>query len=273
MHVALHAAQLSALLFRPAHAVGFVRKVQQQAADGDEALAHLRSEIAFAADGAQDLVIASGAIGALLRLEDIVRDLVDLRAHALQDVGGAIDDRIQEVHEHRFSVHCRRAYPGELVADHHERTRLVVAHRDQPVSGEDESDRGRFRRLGVGLTHQRCGHVARPILHIETTGDLDLLHLLAGRHGDADLLLHELVFLQIGIDQVEPHRAFGRVAPGLDRDPVKRGAARNVDPQHDPSAAICLTGQFDRIAAISLSSAPQCLSLYNPFAVVMSRGW
>src|SRR5262249_62324397 len=51
-------------------------------------------------------------------------------------------------------------------------------------------------------------------------------------------LLHHLVFLLVGIDQVEPDRAVGDIGFGRDRNAVKRSAARNVDPQHDPNSAI-----------------------------------
>ena len=87
----------------------------------------------------------------------------------------------------------RRAGARELVRDQRERLRLVVAHRDQLVAGQDEGDRRGFRRGGVGLAHQRRRHVARAVLQIEPARDLDLLHLLARRHRDAERAFEQLV--------------------------------------------------------------------------------
>ena len=50
----------------------------------------------------------------------------------------------------------------------------------------DEGDRRGFRRLGVGIAHQRRGHVARVIFHVEPAGNFDLLHFFARRHRDAE---------------------------------------------------------------------------------------
>ena len=123
--------------------------------------------------------------------------LVDLQADPLQNVGRAVDHGIEQIHHDRFSGHRGRAGPRQLVADHQEWARLVIAHGDQPVSGEDEGDRGGLRRIGVGLAHQRGRHVPRAVLDIEPAGDLDFLHLLAGGNRDADVMLDELVFLLI----------------------------------------------------------------------------
>jgi len=90
--VALHSAQLSTRLFRPTHAVGFVGEVEQQAPDRDQALTHLGSEVALLSDRLENFVVATTAVGASgLRLENIVRDLVDLGTDALQNVGRTIE--------------------------------------------------------------------------------------------------------------------------------------------------------------------------------------
>ena len=53
----------------------------------------------------------------------------------------------------------------------------------------------------IGVAHQGRGHVARAVLHIEPAGDLDLLHFLPGRHGDAEGALDQLVFLVGGTER------------------------------------------------------------------------
>src|ERR1700731_1292689 len=236
MDVALHAAQLGSRLFRPAHRVRFIGQIKQKAADGNQALAHFGGEVAFAANRAENLVIA--AIGSpAFRFEYVMGDLIDLPADALQNVGRAVDDGIKQVHQHRFPAHRRRADAAKLVADDHEWARLFITNRYQPVPGQYEGDRSSLWVGGISLTHQSGGHVARPILHIESTGNFDLLHFLAGRDCDADLVLDDLVFLGIRIDQVVPDGAVRYVFLRRDGNALERGVARNVSPEHHPSAS------------------------------------
>src|ERR1700738_5219324 len=236
MDVALHAAQLCSRLFRPAHRVRFIGQIKQKAADGDQAFANLGSKVAFAADRPQNLIIA--AVGAFtFRFEYVMGDLIDLPADALQNVGCAVDDGIKQVHQHRFPADRRRADTTKLVADDHEWARLFITNRYQPVPGQYEGDRRSLWGGGISLTHQSGGHVARPILHIEATGNFDLLHFLAGRDCDADLVLDDLVFLVIRIDQVEPDGAVGYLFLRHDGNALERGVARNVYPKHHPSAS------------------------------------
>ncbi len=205
LHVALHALKERPLVLGPAHSVGLVGEEEQQAPDRDQALAHFRGEIALAADGLEDVVVAPGAVGPpVCRLKDVVGDVVDLGADPLQDVRGPVDHRIEQVHHHGLAVHGRRAGAGELVAHHHERSGVVVTDGDEAMAGEDERDGSGLRSLRVGLTHQRRGHVAGAVLHVEAAGDLDLLHLLARRDRDADAAFDGLILPGGRIDQVEP---------------------------------------------------------------------
>jgi hypothetical protein len=75
-----------------------------------------------------------------------VRHPIDLQADALQDVCGAIDDGVEQIEQHGFAGDVGRAVAGELVADDHERARIVIAHRDEAMAGEDEGHRGGLRR-------------------------------------------------------------------------------------------------------------------------------
>ncbi|MGY4421634.1 hypothetical protein ACVWY2_004083 [Bradyrhizobium sp. JR6.1] len=84
--------------------------------------------------------------------------------------------------------------------------RQVVAHRDQPMAGQDEGDRRGARHIGVGLAHQRCGHVAGAVLDIEPAGDLDLLHVFPGRNRDPREPLDGTILLDGRVHQVDPDR-------------------------------------------------------------------
>ena len=110
-----------------------------------------------------------------------------------------------------LAVDVGRAVARQLVADDHERARLVVAHGGQTMAGENERHRGGLRRRGLGVAHQRRGHEARVMLDVEPARDLDLLHLLAGRDGDAEQPLDQLVLAGRGIDQIEPDRVVGHL--------------------------------------------------------------
>ena len=79
-------------------ALGFVGDENQQPSDRDEALAHFRGEFALAADGLQQDGVEFRRAGAVA-LEDIVRDLVDLDADALENVGAAVDHRVEQIDE------------------------------------------------------------------------------------------------------------------------------------------------------------------------------
>ena len=180
-----------------------MRQKRQQAADRDLAFAHLGGEIALAAERLEHVIIGRRR-HLVVRFENRMRDLVDLRPDALQDVGGPVDHRVEQIHQHRLARHFGRARARQFLLDNGERTRLVVAHGGEAMAGEDKGDRGGLGR-GVRLAHQRRRHVAGAVLDIEPAGDLDLLHFFARRHRDAEKLLDQIVFLHGRRDQIDPH--------------------------------------------------------------------
>ena len=72
---------------------------------------------------------------------------VDLAADLLQDVRGAVDHGIEEIHHDGLAGDGRRALAGELGADDGERLGLLVAHRGQAMAGQDERHRRGPRHL------------------------------------------------------------------------------------------------------------------------------
>ena len=100
------------------------------------------------------------------------------------------------------------------------------------MAGEDKSDGGGARILGVRRAHQGRRHVARAALAIEPAGDLDLLHVLPGRHRDTGQPLHRLVLRRSRLDQVDPDRGLrqsGKVGSG---DFLQRGFRGDKDREH-----------------------------------------
>ena len=109
---------------------------QHQAADRDQAFAHLRGEVALAADDFQYALLCTRVPPPdSARLEDLVRDLVDLDADALEDVGGAVDHGIKQIHEHDLTRHVGGQRRPSLWRDHAKGLRLVIAHGDQTMAG------------------------------------------------------------------------------------------------------------------------------------------
>src|SRR5690606_11971648 len=91
LHVALHGLELRAHLFRPAGVLILVRQKKHQTADRDEALTDFRTQVALAAEREQNsLIDARGAAAAAALLENPARNLVDLGADALENVGIAV---------------------------------------------------------------------------------------------------------------------------------------------------------------------------------------
>jgi hypothetical protein len=189
--------------------------------------------VALAADRNQKFRIALGAaVPFALGLEDVVRDGVDVGADALENVGAAVDHGVKQFHQHLLARHPRHAGPRQLVLDQGERPRLVIAHRHEAMAGEDEGHRRGLRRLGVGLAHQRRRHVARGVLYIETTGDLDLLHLVPRRHGDPGQILDRLVLGGGRIEEVDPHRVVRQRGEVVDGGFLQRRRRGNKHRKH-----------------------------------------
>ena len=75
------------------------------------------------------------------------------RADALQNVGAAVDHRVEQFHQHHFAGDAGRAGARQLVLHQRERLRLVIAHRHQAVAGEDEGHRRGARHVCVSDWH------------------------------------------------------------------------------------------------------------------------
>src|SRR5215475_6192977 len=117
-------------------------------------------------------------------------DLIDLCANALEDVGGAVDDCVQQIHQHAFAVDLGGARSPKLVFDDRKWPWIVIAHSYKTMTRENKRYCGGLRGRSVRLTHERGCHVSRAILYVESARDLDLLHLFAGRNGYADELFN-----------------------------------------------------------------------------------
>ena len=208
-HVALHGFQLRAHLLRPFDVVGLGGDEGDEAADRNQALAHLGGEIALAADRDQDIGIALGLAGArrTFRLEDGMADRIDVGADALQNVGAAVDDRVEQFQQHGLAVDAGNGAARQLVLHQHERFRHIVTHRHQPMVRQDEGHRRDPRRFGIGRAHQTGGHVTRAVFGVEPARNLDLLHVLAGRHRDAGQPFDGVVLFGRRLDHVDPDRA------------------------------------------------------------------
>ena len=212
LHVAagrLHAPLEQLLVAALAHDVG---QVGQQAVEREHAFARPRGQLALAPDHADGDVEAqlAGALAAPAH-EDRLRQLVDLGLDALHPVGLAVDDGLQQAHHHGHAGHAGGVLLLRAGEEDRKGARLRVAHRDETVAGQDESDGCADRRLERRLLlMQHDGrHVVAAALLIEAAGSLDLGHLLARRHRDGERLLGREVLVLGGVQQVDPHNAGG----------------------------------------------------------------
>jgi len=89
-------------------------------------------------------------------------------AGALENVGAAVDHRIEQLHQHLLAGDARRTVARQLVFHHRKRPRRLIAHRYQAMISQDEGDCRGAGHVGVGLAHQRRRHEARVLFDIET---------------------------------------------------------------------------------------------------------
>src|SRR4030095_785510 len=81
-----------------------------------------------------------------------------------------------------------------------------VAHRDETLAGENESNRRGSGLALLGLINQRRRHEIRAAFLIKSARDLNLLLLLTGRHLDLESSLDLGFFLLRGIEKIDPDR-------------------------------------------------------------------
>ncbi len=158
------------------------------------------------------------------------RDVLDLAPQHLELVGEAVDDRVQQAHQHRGRIARQVGLPADMVDERAHRLGSRVAHRHQPVVGQHEADRGRGRSAVLHAREDADRHVERALALVETARRLDLRHLGLGRHVDLDAALDELLLVVRRLLEVDPGRA-GRdlLDPGFEEASV---AAGSVGAQH-----------------------------------------
>src|SRR5215467_1251864 len=81
--------------------------------------------------------------------ENRMGDSVDVAADLFQDVSGAIDHGVEQVHQYRLAGNVRRTQTREPGAYNREGLGLVVPHGDEAMPRKDESDRRGARNVGV----------------------------------------------------------------------------------------------------------------------------
>ena len=84
-----------------------------------------------------------------------MRDLVNLGADALKNVGGAVNHRIQEFDQNAFSGDARRTGTSELGRHPPKRAWFVVANGDELRVCKNKGDDRGFRLIRLGIVDQR----------------------------------------------------------------------------------------------------------------------
>ena len=125
-----------------------VAEIGEQPVEGEQPFARPGGQLALAPDR-PDADVEAQRAGALAALdaEDGLRQLVDLALDALHAVGLAVDDRLEQADQHGRAAHAGGVLLLRAIEEHLDRARLGIAHRDEPVAGEDEGDRAWRSRL------------------------------------------------------------------------------------------------------------------------------
>src|SRR5262245_42540336 len=214
--------------------VGRMDEKRQETPERVGAFTCFRGDLALAADGSQENVEAPLLRrGAAFNLEDRVGQALDLGLEALDEIGEPVDDRLEESDQDggaALEIGLGAIAPRHIDG---ERPGLRIAHRDEPLAGENE--RGR-RGSGVALfggVKQRRRHEVGAVLLVETARGLDLLLLLASRHVEFERALDFLLLGLCGIEEIDPHRFFADL--GLPLLARKRAGAVLIDGEHPTS--------------------------------------
>ena len=167
---------------------------------------------------------------AAAQVEHRLREALDLVLDALDEVGHAVDDGVEQAGHDGGAGGARRIALLDALQVERKRLGLGVADGDQAVAGEDEGDGRRLRDRRLDVVDDRRRHEVGAALLIEAVGGLDLAHLGARRDVDGQRVLGELVFLDGRLQQVDPYGIAGqRRARLMYRQPF---AVRVVDRHH-----------------------------------------
>ncbi len=166
------------------------------------------------------------------RGEDLVRELVEVGGRPLEDVGEPRDDGVDEPEEHGEPAREERTLPLEPGVQPAEGPRLGIAERHQPVALDDEGDLGRGGGRLVRVHRHGRGEVERIALLVDPRRGLDLAHLLAGRHLDAQHPLDEALLLGGRAEQIDPDDLLGNGGLQSQLDGLERTAVASEGAEH-----------------------------------------
>jgi hypothetical protein len=138
--------------------------------------------------------------------EHLGRQRVHVAADAFEHIGDAVDERLEQPREHGDRTGALRRMPRGVGDIATERQRVGVAVGDERVARQDEGDLTALGPVGVDPGDDGGRHVEHARLLVEAVRGLDLAHLLAGRHIDAELRFDALLFVGGGLEQIDPER-------------------------------------------------------------------
>ena len=232
LHVPERRLEPPALILRQRDGSGLLH-VHQQPLKADQAFARLRDQVAIDADALDHAVqVPAGGGRAVGSRKDQQRHRVEVELHALEQVGGALGERLEQPGEQRRRGRARCRRPLDQGHEPPERCRIRVAVGDQPVVGEDEGDRAALRRWPVELGADGRRHVDRSVLFVETARGLDLLHLVAGGYIHREQRLDGLFLLRRRLEQVGPQEFVGKWCRRDVFDPGVTASGGNQETQH-----------------------------------------
>src|SRR5262245_39482653 len=158
---------------------------------------------------------------------------LDLGLEALDEIGEPVDDRLkQSDQDGRAALEIGLGAIASRDIDG-ERPGLGIAHRDEPLAGQNERGRRGFGIALLGGVKQRRRHEVGAVLLVKAARGLDLQLLLARRHVEFERAFDLLLLVLGGIEEIDPHRFFAD--PGLALLARERAGAVLIDGEHPTS--------------------------------------
>ncbi len=213
---------------------GHKRQITTDAIHAHQALAQIRNQITLAAQLLQQLLIGTFAASLLRLVKDMQRDGVNVTAGALQNIGQAVDHRLQQTQQQRGWIRQLKISLGGTCRESRKSTRIATAHGNQTFCCQHKTDRCHQSVIIIALCRQGRGHEIRPLLMIQATGNFNFLHFILGRNIDTQSPLQLTDNISRRIEQIDPDQLIEALQWLLDSHQALLGKAI-ADHMHTPA--------------------------------------
>ncbi len=146
--------------------------------------------------------IAAAAAGR--GVEDAVREIVELHRGVFEDFGRTVGDGFQQAQQQADAGGAALRAALQRRLEEGKGARIVVAHRHDAVCREHEGDVGQRRAVAVGTAEDGGGHEDGAVFRVKAARGLDVLQVLARRHGNAEQAFDQRILGLGGAVHIDP---------------------------------------------------------------------